>query len=77
MEQIIEKYSCYEFEVKKVAASKEYPAQGDFAYIYLIYGEGCKPYDDGIIESIEWFDTEQEARFAARGHIDLFENGEG
>ena len=30
-----------------------------------------------LLESDEWFDTEQEARFAAIGHIDLLENGGG
>jgi len=64
---MIEKYSCYEFEVFQ-----------DFneLFSYKILSEGCKPYDDGIIESEEWFETEQEARFAAIGHIDLLENGE-
>ena len=62
-----EKYSYYEFEIK----SK------NIGYVYEIYGTGCLPYDDGVIESDEWFDTEQEARFAAIGHIDLLENGEG
>lgn len=66
---IKEKYSNYELEV---ASNKE--PQG---YIYKIYGTPCQPYYDGIIESEEWFDTEQEARFAAIGHIDLLENGEG
>lgn len=65
---MIEKYSCYEFE-----------AYQDFneLFTYKIYGSGCPPYDDGVIDSDEYFDTEQEARFAAIGHIDLLENGEG
>lgn len=65
---MIEKYSCYEFEVIQ-----------DFneTWIYKIYSSGCPPYDDGVIDSDEWYDTEQEARFAAIGHIDLLENGEG
>lgn len=64
----IEKYSCYKFEVIQ-----------DFNenYIYKIFGSGCPPYDDGVIESDEWYDTEKEARFAAIGHITLLENGEG
>jgi hypothetical protein len=62
-----EKYSYYEFRVKKCKAG----------FDYEIYGTGCHPYDDGIIEADEWFDTEEEARFAAIGHITLLENGEG
>ena len=63
---MIEKYSCYKFEIIQ-----------DFneTWIYKIYGEGCPPYDDGIIDSEEWYDTEQEARFAAIGHITKLENG--
>ena len=61
-----ERYSCYEFAIK---------SQSKNQWFYEIYSEGCYPYDDGLIESDEWFDTEQEARFAAIGHIDLLENG--
>lgn len=68
----MEKYSCYEFEIKKVIVIKEPVTLG---YIYEIHGTGCKPYYDGVIESDEWFEHEQEARFAAIGHIDLLENG--
>ena len=59
---MIEKYSCYEFEIIH-----------DFneTWIYKIYGAGCHPYDDGVIDSDEYNDTEQEARFAAIGHITL------
>lgn len=65
---MIEKYSCYEFEIIE-----------DFnnTWIYKIYGSGCPPYDDGVIDSDDFFDAEQEARFAAIGHIELLENGEG
>jgi hypothetical protein len=77
----IEKYSCYEFEVKHELVpiwSQEGKTNKTVdGYTYEILGEGCKPYYDGIIKSEEWFDTEQEARFAAIGHIDLLENGEG
>lgn len=76
-----EKYSCYEFEIFhelvpiwSAAGKTDKTVNG---YTYKIYSEGCKPYDDGIIESSEWFDTEQEARFAVIGNIDLLENGEG
>jgi hypothetical protein len=63
-----EKYSCYEYII-------EYDI--DFGWYYIIYGVGCPPYDNGEIESEDFFDAEQEARFAVIGHIDLLENGEG
>ena len=67
-----EKYSYYEFEIFSYEkGGKDYHDQG---YVYKIFTEGCHPYDDGIIDSEDWFDTEQEARFAAIGHITLLEN---
>jgi hypothetical protein len=62
----MEKYSCYEFEIK----------ESRHRFCYFIYSEGCKPYFDGTIESDEWFESEQKARYAAIGHITLLENGE-
>ena len=64
---MIEKYSCYEYKIKSDPENR---------YFYEILTEGYLPYDDGVIESSEWFEAEQEARFAAIGHIDLLENGE-
>ncbi len=64
-----ERYSCYDFEIKKTDNVDEQQ------YIFLVYTSGCPPYDDGIIESDEWYETEQEARFAAIGYIDFLENG--
>lgn len=76
---MIEKYSYYEFEIFhelipiwSATGKTDKTVNG---YIYKIYGEGCYPYDDGVIESDEWFDTEQEARFAAIGHITKLEDG--
>jgi hypothetical protein len=63
---MIEKYSCYQFKVVKEAEK---------TFNYEIYGEGCPPYDDGVIESQDSFDSEQEARYAAIGHISLLEEG--
>lgn len=63
---MIEKYSCYKFTV----------IPDDGVWIYKIFGEGCYPYDDGVIESNESFGIEQEARYAAIGHIVNLENGE-
>ncbi len=68
-----EKYSYYEFEIFE-HPDDDYPA--DKYYSYKIYTEGCMTYYDGVIESSNGFDTEQEARFAAVGHISLIENGE-
>jgi hypothetical protein len=65
---MIEKYSCYKFQIYET---------DDGVFTYEILGEGCPPYDDGVIVSDDCFDTEQEARFAAIGHIGLLENGEG
>jgi len=59
-------YSCYHFEV--------FPIDKEL-YSYKIFGEGCPPYDDGVIESPDQFDSEQKARFAAIGHISLLEEG--
>jgi hypothetical protein len=61
-----EKYSCYDFEIKSEGAG----------YVYTIYGEGCMPYDDGVIESDYWYDTNEEAMQAAKDHIECLENGE-
>lgn len=72
----IEKYSCYEFEIQSGYKTTS-PDDNELIYFYRIFGSGCPPYDDGIIESDEWFESEQRARYAAIGHIDLLENGEG
>lgn len=64
-----EMYSCYEFEIIKCVEEH----CGD-VWEYKIYGEGCYPYRDGIIDSDEWFDNENEAREAAKQHIDDLEN---
>ena len=70
----IEEYSCHKFEVVEYR-DDDYPA--DKLYGYKIYGFACQPYDDGVIDSCNNYDSEQEARFAAIGHIVLLENGEG
>lgn len=74
---MIEKYSCYEFEVlPNTYTDWVVKPETEKSFVYKIYGEGCHPYDDGVINSDEYFDTEQEARFAAIGHIVNLENGE-
>ena len=66
-----ERYSCYEFDI--ICDIKN---ENKSQWVYIIYGSGCYPYDNGEIESDEWFETQEEARFAAIGRIDLLENGE-
>jgi hypothetical protein len=66
----IEKYSCYEYKIIHCD-------HGQNLWSYEIYGEGCKPYFDGKIESPDCYESQQEARYAAIGHISLLENGEG
>lgn len=62
-----EKYSCYEFEVMR----------DDDVWVYVIFDPNYKPCLQTIIrESDEWFDTEEEARVAAKEHIDALESGE-
>ena len=64
----METYSYYKFEI-------DYDIK--FGWYYIIHGAACQPYDDGKIESDDFFDSEQQARFAAIGHITILENGEG
>jgi len=45
-------------------------------WTYTIYGECYQLYDDGLRESDEWCDTEDEADAVARAHIDKLESGE-
>ena len=68
----IEKYSCYEFEIFE-HPDDDYPAEK--YYYYKIYSDGCPPYDDGVIEDPNGYESEQQARFAAIGHITKLENG--
>ena len=46
----IEKHGCYEFEIK-------YDIK--FGWVYIIHGADCLPYDDGKIESSDFFETAQ------------------
>lgn len=62
-----EKYSCYEFEIMRDAD----------VWVYVIFDPNYEPCLQSIIrESDEWFDTEEEAREAAKIHIDALESGE-
>ena len=75
----MEKYSYYQFKVFKSSGEFPIPASDGIVawegWIYEIYDQDSNP--ELIRESDEWFETEQEARFAAIGHICLLENGEG
>jgi hypothetical protein len=66
----LEKYNYYEFKIVNIPGD-------DYGWIYQIYGDNYIFGYSVIVESDEYFDTEQQARFAAIGHIDLLENGEG
>lgn len=76
----MEKFSCYEFEVRchDIPGWDKNENKWVKGYYYVIFDNYYKPCDPTIIrESDQYFDTEQEARFAAIGHISLLENGEG
>ena len=68
-----EKYSCYEFAVIE-------DPQG-CGWCYEIYTDDVYykfwHRTNILVESDEWFESAQRARYAAIGHIDLLENGEG
>jgi len=63
----MKKYSCYEYKVTKCRAGWDYAIyRGTYRQGYTI-----------IRESVEWYDTEDEADAVARAHIDKLESGEG
>ena len=66
-----EKYNDYKFEIFEYS-DDDYPTTK--YYYYRIYNDS----QQGYIESDgNMFESEQEARFAAIGHISLLEKGEG
>jgi hypothetical protein len=65
----IEKYSCYLYIIH------HQPDNGKYTYEILLENDYME-YPDSI-ESDDYFDAEQQARFAVIDHIDLLENGEG
>lgn len=71
-----EKYSYYEYEIES-CKDKE---TGDTKYVYVIFTDDIDHKNwlgtNIFRESDDWFDTEQEARFAAIGHINALESGE-
>jgi hypothetical protein len=80
MEKLIseDRYSHYEYEIWAYP-DDDYP--DTLYYYYKILEKGGDHHfwmgTPVIRESDEYFDTAQEARFAAIGHIDLLESGEG
>ncbi len=80
METLIseERHSHYDFEIWAYP-DDDYPDTKYYFYKILDKG-GMQHYwlgDPVIREADEYFDTAQEARFAAIGHIELLESGEG
>jgi hypothetical protein len=67
-----EKYSLYEYEIYK----QEVPLINHFVWVYKIFCDRDYLNQCRDIESDEWFESEEEARFACIGHIGLLENGE-
>ncbi len=69
-----EKYSFYEFEIKQIITENK------LGFVYEIFTSDpdyCSYMNTDVLrESDEWFESENEARFAAIGHIDLLESGE-
>jgi hypothetical protein len=70
---MIEKYSYYKFEVfySSGVIPLDTPERWS-GWVYKIHNDEMY---GGDIEADEWFDTEQEARFAAIGHIGKLEDG--
>ena len=77
---MIEKYSCYEFEVFYSSGVIPIPGSPEhwegWIYKILLDDPQMKFWTgEDSIESDEHYDTEQEARFAAIGHISNLEDG--
>lgn len=80
METLIseETHSHYDFEIWAYP-DDDYPDTKYYYYKILDKGGNQHYWTDCPIirESDEYFDTAQEAKFAAIGHIELLEDGEG
>lgn len=63
----IEQFGQYKFEIFE-HPDDDYPAHKWYTY---------RIYNDTVIEDVNGYETAQEARFAAIGHITKLENGEG
>ena len=62
-----EKYGIYSVEIEK-------DKNGLYFYVICFYKNNSE--ESTKIKSGDWFDTQQEAKFAAIGHIDKLEKGE-
>ncbi len=67
----VEEYDGFKYEIFE-HPDDDYPAQKWYAY--KIYTSGCWPYDDGVVEDPNGYDSPQECRFAAIGHITELQN---
>lgn len=80
MEMLIseERYSHFDYEIWAYP-DDDYPDTKYYFYKILDNKPDLKFWTGSNVlrEANEYFDTAQEAKFAAIGHIDLLENGEG
>lgn len=60
-----ETYDNNDFEIEKEPEG----------WVYTIFSEWHKDHYGDYIKADEWFETEQEARYAAIGHINKIMNG--
>lgn len=74
--EMIEKYSDHEFEIYKFTGKAGTCLGGQILYRYEIYTGRDEHYKNSVIESDDYYESKQKARFAAIGHINLLENGE-
>lgn len=77
---MIEKYGNYEFEI--FGGNTNCSSDRMFVYRYEIYARRIcirdieDRFDSGVIQSNEYYETEQGARYAAIGHITFLEQSE-
>lgn len=65
----MERHECYDFQI--------FNDPHGCGFYYEIYTDDPYYFSRILRESEVWYDTEQEARFAAIGHIELLLSGEG
>ena len=73
-----DRYSYYDYEIWAYI-DDDCPSQESYFYYKILDNDGQHKFWTGsnvIVESDESFDTAQEARFAAIGHISKLEDGE-
>lgn len=70
----MERYSNHYFEILKTISMVD--NKGTIRYIYAVYCQESDSCLTNVIQDTAVFDSYQEARFAAIGHIVFLENGE-